>query len=590
VTNLCVKPKPPGQHGNAKAQCWRYFGNLFDGDGVLVDESRVYCMLCLQMQQSMGNKGHLSKVISFAALTSSGNLNLHLSQKHDVIINSEEKCKKIIGYFQKYKDGSGATSTHEVNRDIALWLCRDLTPFEAVSKDGLRDFFKKNVPSITLPTPDALLSTALEDVYQAVRSGVKAKLANVNALCVMFDGWTDRYKARSYLGVRASFLQDWSFNVVTLGCHVLPDHKSQTVADHVNFLLKSFVPDPKKLYLTSVHDGAANMLKTSKLLKVATYQHCAAHSLHLLLTTDSMSQVTEAVELLLKCRNIVTALHFKTAVMEDEMASTEDKTVIQNTQYRMSETNSVLELDDQFAMQLPDECDGESTVQQTGQHIHKSLKAACPTRWNSTLEMVQSIVDLEREVQSALKRIGRLDLCLHAHELDFLKELATFLKPFKDMSDLFSCSLPMLSTIPLIKMRIRKNCTVSGTDDEKMKLLKEKVLAKLDHRFPITDTIKLNVILDPSTKDLVPREDATTILDNAVKAAVQRGLITNAVATGQSTVSADASAMTSTSVEVDEVDEGDLRRKRMRLQMVNELRSEMNSGQVTDGAVCKQCY
>jgi len=100
----------------------------------------------------------------------------------------------------------------------------------------------------------------------------------------------------------------------------------------------------------------------------------------------------------------------------------------------------------------------------------------------------------------------------------------------------------------------------------------------------------VNVILDPSTKDLVPREDATTILDNAVKAAVQRGLITNAVATGQSTVSADASAMTSTSVEVDEVDEGDLRRKRMRLQMVNELRSEMNSGQVTDGAVCKQCY
>jgi len=49
---------------------------LFDADGVLVDESRVYCMLCLQMQQTMGNKGHLSKVVSFASMMSSGNLNL----------------------------------------------------------------------------------------------------------------------------------------------------------------------------------------------------------------------------------------------------------------------------------------------------------------------------------------------------------------------------------------------------------------------------------------------------------------------------------------------------------------------------------
>jgi len=145
-----------------------------------------------------------------------------------------------------------------------------------------------------------------------------------------------------------------------------------------------------------VHDGASNMITTSKLLKVATYQHCAAHSLHLLLTTVSMSQVSEAMEVLQKCHNIVTALHFKTALLEDEMASTEDKTIIQNMQYWMSETNVVLELDDQYSMQLPDECDRESTV---GQHIHKSLKSAYPTRLNSTLEMVQSITERRKYVK-----------------------------------------------------------------------------------------------------------------------------------------------------------------------------------------------
>jgi len=63
----------------------------------------------------------------------------------------------------------------------------------------------------------------------------------------------------------------------------------------------------------------------------------------------------------------------------------------------------------------------------------------------------------KQEMQRALKWIGHLDLCLHAHELDFLNDLTTFSKPLKDTSDLFSYSLSMTSTIPLIKMCIRKN-------------------------------------------------------------------------------------------------------------------------------------
>ena len=196
----------------------------------------------------------------------------------------------------------------------------------------------------------------------------------------------------------------------------------------------------------------------------------------------------------------------------------------------MAQASDLLDLDDQYSATLSDleDCDGEPSV---GDHAHKSLKAACVTRWNSTLEMLQSVTQLEREVQTTLKQIGHLDLCLHEDELDFLKQPKAFLKPFKDMSDLFSCSLPMLSVIPLINMRIRKNCTVAGTDDEKIKSLKENILRKLDHRFPCTDTVKLNQILNPMTKDLIPREEATAILDKAMKAATQRNLITSVTAT-----------------------------------------------------------
>jgi len=86
----------------------------------------------------------------------------------------------------------------------------------------------------------------------------------------------------------------------------------------------------------------------------------------------------------------------------------------------MAQASNLLDLDDQYSATLSDleDCDGEPSV---GDHAHKSLKAACVARWNSTLEMLQSVTQLEREVQTTLKQIGHLDLCLHEDELDFLK-------------------------------------------------------------------------------------------------------------------------------------------------------------------------
>lgn len=86
-----MKPKPVSQHGNSRAVCWKYFGSLYDNDGLVIDEDRIYCALCLDVQQALDNKGHLSQVANYTASTSSGNLNLHLSQRHNVVKQTEEK-------------------------------------------------------------------------------------------------------------------------------------------------------------------------------------------------------------------------------------------------------------------------------------------------------------------------------------------------------------------------------------------------------------------------------------------------------------------------------------------------------------------
>jgi len=94
VRGLSVKPKPIGQHGNSKAVCWRYFGQLCNSDGRVLEEDRLFCSARLEVQQNLGDKGHLSQVINFASTTSTGNMNLHLSAKHDIVTSTEEKPTK----------------------------------------------------------------------------------------------------------------------------------------------------------------------------------------------------------------------------------------------------------------------------------------------------------------------------------------------------------------------------------------------------------------------------------------------------------------------------------------------------------------
>ena len=59
--------------------------------------------------------------------------------------------------------------------------------------------------------------------------------------------------ARPCLGLRALKLERLKYHIVTLRCEVLPSRTAD--ADHALQVLKQFVPDIKKVMLTSCHDG-----------------------------------------------------------------------------------------------------------------------------------------------------------------------------------------------------------------------------------------------------------------------------------------------------------------------------------------------
>jgi hypothetical protein len=564
------------KHGNAKAVCWNYYGKLMydhgDGKKPCVLDDRLFCSLCLaDIQKKKGlpdsatAECHISKISNFSAQTSTGNLNTHLSTKHAIETMPEDKLNKIVGYFRSYtKHGVASQSPpkqHEFNRDLVLWFCRDLMPFTAVNKSGFLDFFDKYMP-MTPPSDSTLSLTALNDLYTAACSQVKKLLNDVNAVCVMLDGWTDRNKALSYNAIRVSFIKEWQFYVVTLSCEVLVHHTGKNLANEVNRILGKFFCDKKglpkkKLFVTTCHDGAANVMKASRLLRSEHVQHCMGHCLHLLLSVDGLNTVGEIKDLLEKCRNIVTSLHFKGSVIDDEKASVADKAMID----RLSDVAEFLDLDEQFPLdtsdsvhvetsvsEAPDECNSSSTTtvtqrdstavtaQTTGslqvQRIlgHQTLKQFVCTRWNSNLTMISSILDLKSEVHNALLKTGNSHLCLFENELMLLDELHKFLEPFLELTELVSSSAgAVLSLQPMMKTRIKKLCQAQPGDDLCIQQLKGAVMRNIEKRLPVSDTVKIYQILDPETRTIFTVTDACKLLSAALARIQKRGCLSSGI-------------------------------------------------------------
>lgn len=603
LKSLTVDTSLKSKHGNSKSVCWNYYGTLLYDPGnnkkPYALDDRLYCSLCLtdiQKKKGLSDTAecHISKISNFSAQTSTGNLNIHLSTKHAIETMPEERVNKIVDYFRSYtKMGVPSTSQptpHEFNRDLVLWFCRDLLPFNTVSKDGFLDFFNKYVPAMKPPCDSTLSTTALNDVYTAASSQIKKLLCGVSAVCVMMDGWTDRYKARSYNAIRVSFIKDWKFYVVTLNCEVLTRHTGDSLANEVNRILAKFVCDEngvpkKKLFITTCHDGAANVVKASRVLRSEHFQHCMGHCLHLLLSVDALDTVAEIKDILEKCRNIVTSLHFKGSVIDDEKASIADKAMID----RLTVVVEIIELDEQFPLDVsnhdsahPADASDEPTgdcSKTTGTHPqvrtahttgfiqvqrntgHQSLKQFVCTRWNSNLTMISSILDLKAEVHNALLKTGHSDLCLLENDLTLLAELRKFLEPFLDLTELVSGAGAVLSLQPMMKVRIKKLCEVKPDDDPCIQQLKRRVTLNIDKRLPASDTLSIYQILDPETRTFVTETEAYRLLKVAVTRVEQRGCLSS-----ERTNSASQNELTSQS------DSPDSKRRRMKQELIREMR------------------
>lgn len=237
-------------------------GDLYVNNNRIDD--KLYCKLCFEAEMTKEH-GMLSKVYSLGEKTSSGNFLAHAKAAHkESTIFLKEQSSKLTNWIQTVPKGSPATSQFDVNRDIVLWLCQDLLPFELIEKEGFQAFNKKNI-HLNLPTSRALATTALADVYMGLKSKVKEQLADIVSGTIMLDGWTDAHHRYPYVGVRTCTVDaNWNFLLFTLCVKPVENHTSENLTVFVRELLEEFLHKDKNVLLFDTTDGAANMIKLSR--------------------------------------------------------------------------------------------------------------------------------------------------------------------------------------------------------------------------------------------------------------------------------------------------------------------------------------
>jgi len=512
----CLKWTPQGDKKVRNSKVWEFMGQLTVSGGTSgrscpVDDL-LYCKLCLE-EQKLDVKGHISKIYSSKKSTSSGNHLAHATAKHGKDYRDQDQPQpKLTEWLKKVGEQAPASTQYEFNRDVALFMCRDLVPFHAVEKQGFRDFCEKNM-SFDLPSADTVGKTALVDVYSVIKQKVIATLSDCFSGTLMMDGWTDKYKANPYFAIRMSFVHNWQFKVATLSIQPVESHTSRSLMKVVRKVVAEFIPHHNGVLLFNTTDGASNMKLLSKLLGHERID-CSAHCLHLLLTADGLAKVPELVSLMQRCKDVVTKLHFKGYVVTETRDIANDMAMFE----RIQEVLEILSSDDENPVVADNEesddsgtspmmaTSGDLTAHESG---HRTLKNSVCTRWNSTLTMVESILDLYDPMNEALRKIGQFDLCIDEEDRGMLQELRVFLSCFKSMTLLVSAGCPNLSLLPLLRTRIMKACdprrdgNEQPIDSSAISQLKKLVRASVDKRIKINSLVKLSSCFDPGVRNVV---------------------------------------------------------------------------------------
>lgn len=132
----------------------------------------------------------------------------------------------------------------------------------------------------------------------------------------------------------------------------------------------------------------------------------------------------------------------------------------------------------------------------------KAMKSAVPTRFNSVLDMIDSMIENWQKLNEILIRENELHR-LHNIDITMLRQISNFSKPIKHWSNIGERSkIPSLYIVWIAIDSVIKHCAVKENDEHLITLMKVKCLCYIEKSFVLHRFHRMATFLNPNFKSL----------------------------------------------------------------------------------------
>lgn len=346
-------------------------------------------------------------------------------------------------------------------------IAKDNLPLLTVENEGFIQLMKTVAPLYTLPSRKTI-TRLLDAKYEILKCKFIDNIQHISSFTITCDIWTD-ISNKSYLGLTIHYLKtETLLTKTTIG--VIPlekNHTSEYIQDELLSVLQVFKIDSSKI-IAVVTDSAPNMVNAiNSAFGVKKHIPCMAHILaHLV--PDSLKIVYPIAEIITKVKNIVTLVK-RSVVATDELV---------RLQKRDGRTDGTI----------------------------LKFKQDVPTRWNSTLYMIERFLKLREYIYPVILKCPTSPEMITHDEFDILTDVIKILIPIESVTkeiggDLYpTCNM----IIPIIRCmtKVINDCipiTDYGIN------LKKNILLEIERRFHNIERYQIltvSTILDPRFKKI----------------------------------------------------------------------------------------
>ena len=439
-----------------KSHVWHNFGFkvVYSPTGIrTVDRSVSVCRIC-------------HSELKYTGTTT--NMMFHLKRHHrDAPIAKTDETSSSSKQTHPAKSASGQLRLQEfkhlpipspharlISRCVADFIVSDLRPLSVVESPAFCRLIKTLEPRYVMPSRPYFSETLIPQLYEEVKAKVLSEISAATAVSLTTDGWTSR-ATQSYVTTTAHFIDaNWEMkNYVLETVEAEGAHTGENLGAGLRETTEKWNTQRIHQINPVVTDNASNMLLAVRFAGLGPHIPCFAHTINL--ATQRGLQVRSLDRLLGRIRRIVKYFHHSPKA----------------TSILSSKIN---------LLEIPGP---------------QKLVIDCPTRWNSTFDMLQRYLKLEPAVQAALISpeirskmkgiftLSDLDTSNADSCLEILSHMEKITKLLCDAkTPTISLLLPLKSNIESLLRPLESDCSI-------VKELKEAMRKDMDKRYVEEDII-----------------------------------------------------------------------------------------------------